>query len=127
VHTKSRRHPYAAPSTHKAFMAEEYPKFPATIGALRESWAKVGSAVGLEPAGVLFFKRIFEIAPQALPMFSFKDEPDVSSADLEPELVPRNARHPCLFTYASLTPALHSSTTPPNSRSTHSQSCQLLA
>ena len=49
----------------------EHPKFPETIPALQGSWAKVGAAVGLEPAGVLFFQRIFAIAPEALALFSF--------------------------------------------------------
>ena len=49
-------------------------KFPETIPALQSSWGTVGSAVGLQAAGVLFFKRIFEIAPQALGLFSFKEE-----------------------------------------------------
>ena len=50
--------------------------FPATIPALRESWSKV-EGLGLEAVGVLFFKRIFEIAPAALALFSFKDETNV--------------------------------------------------
>ena len=49
-------------------------RFPDTIDALTESWNAVGSTVGLEPAGVLFFKRLFEIAPEALELFSFKKE-----------------------------------------------------
>ena len=52
----------------------DHPKFPETRVALMESWAKVGSTVGLQDAGVLFFKRIFELAPEALSMFSFGDE-----------------------------------------------------
>ena len=58
----------------------EHPKFPETIPALQGSWAKVGAAVGLEPAGVLFFQRIFAIAPEALALFSFKDEPSLYDA-----------------------------------------------
>ena len=41
------------------------------------SWANV-AALGVEAVGILFFKRVFEIAPGALQMFSFKDEPNVS-------------------------------------------------
>ena len=55
----------------------DHPKFPETRVALMESWAKVGSTVGLQDAGVLFFKRIFELAPEALSMFSFSNETDV--------------------------------------------------
>jgi len=53
--------------------AEEFATFPATIPELESSWAAV-EALGLEKVGVLFFKRIFEIAPSALALFSFKDE-----------------------------------------------------
>ena len=48
--------------------------FPDTSPALRSSWTAV-EGIGLEPVGVLFFKRIFEIAPEALQLFSFKDLP----------------------------------------------------
>jgi hypothetical protein len=48
--------------------------FPETIEALRSSWAAV-EGLGLEPVGVLFFKRIFEIAPGAVDLFSFKAIP----------------------------------------------------
>ena len=51
-----------------------HPKFPQTIPALRSSWTLV-EGLGLEAVGVLFFKRIFEIAPAALGLFSFKDVP----------------------------------------------------
>mmetsp|Transcript_21778 Transcript_21778/g.37186 ORF Transcript_21778/g.37186 Transcript_21778/m.37186 type:complete len:166 (+) Transcript_21778:47-544(+) len=40
---------------------------------VQATWPKV-EAVGLEVGGVMFFKRIFEIAPGALQLFSFKDE-----------------------------------------------------
>jgi hypothetical protein len=46
---------------------------------VQESWVKV-EALGLETVGMLFFKRIFEIAPKAIKMFSFRDEPNVSRA-----------------------------------------------
>ena len=57
------------------------PKFPDTIPALQASWAKVGEAVGLDAAGVLFFKRIFEIAPGALALFS-----NLKGMEVGPEL-----------------------------------------
>jgi len=44
---------------------------------VQASWPTV-EALGVETVGVLFFKRIFEIAPNLLPMFSFKDEENVS-------------------------------------------------
>eukprot|EP00962_Isochrysis_galbana_P061419 scaffold36949_cov247-Isochrysis_galbana.AAC.1 len=46
---------------------------------VQESWTKV-EALGLETVGILFFKRIFDIAPGAIKMFSFRDEPNVSRA-----------------------------------------------
>uniref|UniRef100_A0A7S2IQR5 Globin domain-containing protein n=1 Tax=Zooxanthella nutricula TaxID=1333877 RepID=A0A7S2IQR5_9DINO len=49
-------------------------KFPDTAPALRSSWAAV-EGIGLQEVGVLFFRRIFEIAPGALQLFSFKDVP----------------------------------------------------
>ena len=58
---------------------EQHPKFPETIDALKKSWSTVGSAVGLQPAGVLFFKNIFTIAPGAIGLFSFKEEFDNGS------------------------------------------------
>ena len=56
------------------FPAMAYARFPDTIDALTESWNAVRSTVGLEPAGVLFFKRLFETAPEAIELFSFKKE-----------------------------------------------------
>jgi len=45
---------------------------------VQKTWAMVeGHPLGLEGVGVLFFKRIFEIAPEALALFSFRDEPDM--------------------------------------------------
>ena len=55
-------------------LLQEKTAFPDTIPALRSSWAAV-DGIGLEAVGVLFFKRIFEIAPGALELFSFKDLP----------------------------------------------------
>ena len=43
---------------------------------LRASYALV-SALGEENVGVLLFKNIFILAPEALQLFSFKDEPNV--------------------------------------------------
>jgi hemoglobin-like flavoprotein len=49
----------------------------ATIEIVEESWAKAAGA-GAETVGVLLFKNIFTIAPDALEIFvSFKDEPDL--------------------------------------------------
>lgn len=48
----------------------------AQVITVEESWSKV-EGLGAETVGVLLFKNIFEIAPQALPMFSFKDEEDL--------------------------------------------------
>jgi len=41
-----------------------------------ESWAKV-EKLGLEKVGVVLFRNIFKIAPGALALFSFKDNPDL--------------------------------------------------
>lgn len=46
------------------------------VDAVTASWDKA-AALGAETVGVLLFKRIFEIAPEALQLFSFKDEPDL--------------------------------------------------
>jgi hypothetical protein len=51
-----------------------------TIKLTQESWTKVVE-IGLEPAGIIFFKHVFKIAPEALQLFSFKDEPDVYESD----------------------------------------------
>ena len=48
----------------------------ATIEIVEESWAKA-AALGADKVGVLLFKNIFTIAPEALQLFSFKDEPDL--------------------------------------------------
>lgn len=44
---------------------------------VQASWAKL-ETLGLETVGVMFFKRTFEIAPEAMRLFSFRDEADVS-------------------------------------------------
>ena len=46
------------------------------IQEVETSWDKV-AALGVENVGVLLFKNIFTIAPEALQLFSFKDEPDL--------------------------------------------------
>ena len=46
------------------------------IPLVKASWVKV-EAMGLDMVGQEFFKNIFKIAPQALDLFSFKDEPDL--------------------------------------------------
>ena len=43
------------------------------------TWALV-AAGPLEPVGVAFFLKIFEIAPEALQLFPFKDEPDLAES-----------------------------------------------
>jgi len=70
----TRRPPGLGPPLRARLVIMASPKFPETIPALRKSWQSVVD-LGLGPVGVLFFKRIFEIAPQALALFSFKDEP----------------------------------------------------
>jgi len=52
----------------------------AQVDAVTASWDKV-AALGAETVGVLLFKRIFEIAPEALQFFSFKDEPNLYESD----------------------------------------------
>ena len=45
---------------------------------LTDSWAKVKALdQSFETQGVILFKNIFTIAPGALQLFSFKDEPDL--------------------------------------------------
>ncbi|KAL3902209.1 MAG: hypothetical protein SGPRY_012175 [Prymnesium sp.] len=49
--------------------------FPETIPSLQESWKAV-EGIGLQHVGILFFKRVFEIAPEAVELFSsFKTIP----------------------------------------------------
>ena len=45
---------------------------------VQESWALV--AQDLDTHGIKFFLRIFEIAPPALQLFSFKDDADLASS-----------------------------------------------
>jgi hypothetical protein len=46
------------------------------IKLIKDSWAKA-MGLGQETVGVLLFKNIFTIAPGALQLFSFKDEPNL--------------------------------------------------
>jgi methyl-accepting chemotaxis protein len=46
------------------------------ISLVQTSWTKV-ERIGLEAVGVLLFKNIFEAAPGALELFSFKDVDDL--------------------------------------------------
>jgi hypothetical protein len=58
------------------------------VTLVRGTWSAVES-IGLEPAGVLFFQRIFEIAPGALQLFSFKAEADLYNSKVrEVPLIP---------------------------------------
>jgi hemoglobin-like flavoprotein len=50
------------------------------VSAVERSWAKA-AALGAEPVGVLLFRNIFEIAPEAVNLFSFKDEKDLYESD----------------------------------------------
>jgi len=50
-----------------------------TIATIIESWDKVAK-LGAEKVGVVLFKNIFKIAPQALELFSFKDREDLYSS-----------------------------------------------
>ena len=46
--------------------------------AIKESWEKVRAIDDTFAAtGVILFRHIFTIAPEALALFSFKDEPDL--------------------------------------------------
>jgi len=51
------------------------------VSSVQASWEVVGSAFTPEDVGVLFYKRLFTIAPEALQLFSFKDEPDVMESE----------------------------------------------
>jgi len=46
------------------------------VELIQGSW-KLASKLGAETVGVLLFKHIFELAPEALQLFSFKDEKSV--------------------------------------------------
>lgn len=47
---------------------------------VQQSWAKT-EALGMQTVGVLFFKRIFDIAPEALQLFSFREEPNIYESE----------------------------------------------
>ena len=47
-----------------------------TIELTQSSWAKVVD-MGLQEVGIIFFKHVFTIAPEALQLFSFKGEPNL--------------------------------------------------
>lgn len=51
------------------------------IVIVRETWATAMDSVGEETVAVLLFKRIFELAPGALQLFSFKDEEDLEASE----------------------------------------------
>jgi len=51
------------------------------VASVQGSWEIVGSAFTPEDVGVLFYKRLFTIAPEALQLFSFKDEPNVLESE----------------------------------------------
>lgn len=51
-----------------------------TVNEVEKSWATV-ETMGAETVGVLLFRQIFDIAPEALQLFSFKDEPDLFESE----------------------------------------------
>lgn len=51
----------------------------ATVAAVQSTWAAV--AADLEGHGIAFFKKIFELEPAALGLFSFKDEPNLYESE----------------------------------------------
>jgi len=50
------------------------------VELIQGSWKKAGN-LGVEKVGVLLFKHIFELAPEALQLFSFKDEKNVYESE----------------------------------------------
>eukprot|EP00056_Hartaetosiga_gracilis_P022455 m.30619 g.30619 ORF g.30619 m.30619 type:complete len:166 (+) comp9654_c0_seq1:116-613(+) len=54
---------------------------PALIKTIQDSWA-LAESVGFQTVGILLFKRIFELAPSALELFPFKDEPDMENSKM---------------------------------------------
>eukprot|EP00055_Hartaetosiga_balthica_P006531 m.20632 g.20632 ORF g.20632 m.20632 type:complete len:166 (+) comp5267_c0_seq1:447-944(+) len=54
---------------------------PALIKTIQDSWDKV-EGVGFQTVGILLFKRIFELAPEAIALFSFRDEPDMYNSKM---------------------------------------------
>lgn len=60
-------------------LADEAATHPLTqveMTLIEDTWAQVAS-LGAQEVGVILFKQIFTIAPQALQLFSFKDEADL--------------------------------------------------
>ena len=49
---------------------------PNHVQEVENSWKKV-AALGVENVGVLLFKNIFTITPEALELFSFRNEPNL--------------------------------------------------
>ena len=71
----SRRH--NIPRAHRTLNPERTMSVqPNHVEEVEKSWAKV-AALGVENVGVLLFKNIFAVAPEALELFSFKNEPDL--------------------------------------------------
>jgi len=48
---------------------------------IHETWALV-EKIGLEKFGVVMFKNIFKVAPEALQLFPFKDVPNLYQSDI---------------------------------------------
>ena len=52
------------------------------MALIQETWAKVKEIdETYEAQGVMLFKHVFTIAPDALPLFPFKDEPDLYNSE----------------------------------------------
>ena len=51
------------------------------VSLVQDSWERV-AALGVEKVGIVLFKNIFKIAPGALQLFSFRDEPDLYNSDI---------------------------------------------
>jgi len=69
-------HMYATEGTYIPYQGEDKQEAGLTkedISLVQGSWQKA-AALGAETVGVLLFKHIFEIAPEALQLFSFKNE-----------------------------------------------------
>ncbi|CAK0893048.1 unnamed protein product, partial [Prorocentrum cordatum] len=67
---EARKTQAAPPTKAKAVLTEEQ------VSDIVKTW-KMAAALGAETVGVLLFKQIFDIAPQALQLFAFKDEPNL--------------------------------------------------
>jgi len=51
------------------------------IASVRQSWAFLKEKYGEEKIGIILFKQIFKIAPEALELFPFKNEPNYLNSD----------------------------------------------